>query len=251
MESYRTEEEQVEAMRRWWSENGRSTMIAIVVALAAGFGWQGWQKLDQARSEAASHMYHALLESVNGTAAGDQDFTQTKSKAEEIINEYDGTTYAQFAALYLAKLAAEEGDLDEAQNQLRWVLSKAAAKSDIAEIAQLRLARVLAASGDTDQALNILNAGQAGAYAASYAIAKGDIYMQLGRDDEAGMAYADARISLMESGISGSVATLDQKIQSLNPVPSRVLDGGTELESATAEQPVEKDTVDTLVNQEG
>ena len=38
MESYRTEEEQVEALKRWWDENGRSTMTAVVLALVAGFG---------------------------------------------------------------------------------------------------------------------------------------------------------------------------------------------------------------------
>ena len=44
MESYRTEEEQVEALRRWWNENGRSTLFVIVVVLAGTFGWQGWQR---------------------------------------------------------------------------------------------------------------------------------------------------------------------------------------------------------------
>ena len=37
MESYGTEEEQVEALRRWWNENGRSTIAIIVLALAGGF----------------------------------------------------------------------------------------------------------------------------------------------------------------------------------------------------------------------
>ena len=34
MEQYRTEEEQVEALRKWWDENGRSTVIAVIIALA-------------------------------------------------------------------------------------------------------------------------------------------------------------------------------------------------------------------------
>ena len=57
MEPYNTEEEQVEALRRWWDENGRSTIAAIVIALAAGFGWQAWQKHDQGQSngQARSH----------------------------------------------------------------------------------------------------------------------------------------------------------------------------------------------------
>ena len=41
MEQYRTEEEQVEALKKWWEENGRSTVVAVIVALGLGFGWQG------------------------------------------------------------------------------------------------------------------------------------------------------------------------------------------------------------------
>ena len=47
MDTYRTEEEQVEAIRHWWDENGRSIIISIVLALAAGFGWQAWKDHDQ------------------------------------------------------------------------------------------------------------------------------------------------------------------------------------------------------------
>ena len=251
MESYRTEEEQVEAMRRWWDENGRSIIVAVVVALAAGFGWQGWQDLEQKRAENASHMYHALLESLNANTAGEQDFSDAKSKAEQIISEYGSTSYAQFAALHLAKLAAKNDDLVEAQAQLRWVLSKAPGKSDIADITQLRLARVLAASGDTAQALDILAKGQGGAYAASYAIARGDIYMQLDQIDDAKNAYAEARNALATSGIGGSVPTLDQKLQSLNPVPARMVESSSELDPVANEVLVEPDDADSAAKQEG
>ena len=37
MEQYRTEEEQVEALKKWWEENGRSTIVAVIVALGLGF----------------------------------------------------------------------------------------------------------------------------------------------------------------------------------------------------------------------
>jgi predicted negative regulator of RcsB-dependent stress response len=251
MESYRTEEEQVEAMRRWWDENGRSILVAVVLALAAGFGWQGWQDMEQRRAENASHLYHVLLESLNANTVGEPDFSDARSKAEQIITEYGSTSYAQFAALHLAKLAAKRDDLAEAQTQLRWVLSKAPGKSDIAEIAQLRLARVLAASGETTQALDILAKGQGGAFAASYAIARGDIYLQLDRADDARNAYAEARSALAQSGIGGSVATLDQKIQSLNPVPARVVPSSSEPEPVANEGLVEPDDTDTAVKQEG
>ena len=64
MDQYRTEEEQVEALRRWWDENGKSTIAAIVIALAAGFGWQAWKANDQQQRENASDIYQAMLQAV-------------------------------------------------------------------------------------------------------------------------------------------------------------------------------------------
>ncbi|MBE9538417.1 MAG: tetratricopeptide repeat protein [Proteobacteria bacterium] len=221
METYRTEEEQVEAMRRWWDENGRSTIVAIVLALSAGFGWQAWKDYNQERTENASYVYQAMLESLNGSAADEKEFTEVIDLAEQLKSEYTGTSYAQFAALHLAKLAAKRNDLEEAKAQLQWVLGKAPAKSDIADIARLRLARVLASAGDTDQALAILAKGKGGAYAASYAIAQGDVYMQLDRPEDASNSYAEAKLALARSAVDGRIPTLDQKIQSLSPVPAR------------------------------
>ncbi len=240
METYRTEEEQVEAIRRWWDENGRSTIVAIVLALATGLGWNYWKDYNQGRNENASHDYQAMLQDLNiANAEGAGDFSKVKIRAEQIKTDYSSSGYAQFAALELAKLAVKSNDLAQAQAQLQWVLGKAPAKSDMADIAQLRLARVLASSGETDQALSILDKGQSGSYMASYAIAKGDIYMQLERFDEARSAYMEAKVALMQTGVSGSIVTLDQKLQSLNPVPARTVVTENEVSSATDASSVE------------
>ncbi len=223
MESYRTEEEQVEAIRRWWSENGTSTIIAVVLALATGFGWQAWQDYDKKRTENASYVYQSLLENLNGDAVRGGELAAARELAEQLKNDYASTSYAQFAALHLAKLAVTENDPVEAQAQLRWVLAKAPGQSDIADIAQLRLARILASSGDVDQALDILEQGKDGPYAASYAISMGDIYMQSQRYEEARRAYARAKLTLSQSPVDGRIATLEYKIQSLNPVPARAI----------------------------
>jgi predicted negative regulator of RcsB-dependent stress response len=61
-------------------------------------------------------------------------------------------------------MAVQDGNLAEAEAQLRWVLGKAASGSDTAQVAQLRLARVVAAAGNTDQALDILTKADPGAY---------------------------------------------------------------------------------------
>lgn len=215
MDTYRSEDEQVEALKRWWDENGRSTIAAIVLALVAGFGWQGWKDFDQGQTAAASDLYQSLLQSLSTETA---NADQAKVVAGQIKTEFGGSTYAQFAALHLARLAVSEGDLVTAEAELRWVLAKADAGSDVARVSQQRLARVLAAAGDTDQALSILEQ-DAGPYAASYAMARGDILLGLGQENEARAAYTEARALAGADGSAMPLATLEQKLQSLNPMP--------------------------------
>jgi predicted negative regulator of RcsB-dependent stress response len=250
MDTYRTEEEQVEAIGRWWNENGRSIIISVVLALSAGFGWQAWKDHDLQQSESASHEYQLLLQhlAVSNSAPGG-DYSEAKALAEQIKAQYSSSGYAQFAALQLAKIAVSSNDLEQAKTQLKWALSKAPAKSDIADIASLRLARVLASSGDTDQALDILEKGRGGAYAASYELARGDIYMELGRTEEAKAAYLQAKSILAATGVEGSLATLEQKLQTLTPIPARTLDTSTSVDEAQVLGNPE--SVDATAEQEG
>lgn len=235
MDQYRTEEEQVEALRRWWDENGKSTIAAIVIALAAGFGWQTWKANDQRAQESASDIYQAMLQTVGAGDASPGQLETGVGLAEQLKSEYSGSTYAQFAALHLARLAVDKNDLAEAEAQLRWVLGKAAKGTDTAQVAQMRLARVIAASGDTDQALAILEQGGEGPYQASYAVARGDILLALGRNDEAREAYSNARMLATSSQGQVNLPALEQKLQSLTPIPARTIATPAEVMPAAAE----------------
>lgn len=241
MEQYRTEEEQVEALRKWWDENGRSTIAAVIIALAAGFGWQGWKDYRQGQGEAASDAFQAMLQQLGGTGAAAQQ--EAQAQGQQLKTDHSRSIYAQFAALHLARLAVERQDLATAEAELRWVLGRADAGSDVAQVAQLRLARVLAAAGQGEQALGILEQADAGAYLAAYAVARGDILMQLGRDEQAGEAYANARMLAARGQVPSNLQTLEQKIQSLNPVPARELD-------AAAVTAAGRDSVETVESNE-
>ena len=234
MDTYRTEEEQVEAIRRWWDDNGRSTMLAIVVAVSAGFGWQAWKGYDQQSVENASNMYQALVQSIDVEQSTLQSKAATLDLAEQLKTEHAASSYAQFAALHLASLAVSEDDLGEAERQLRWVLAKADKGSDVAQVTELRLARVLAASGEADQALEILQRAGTGGYAASYAIARGDVLLQQGKQEEARDAYNDAKTLAGADAGQINLATLDQKLQSLNAQAARAIVPVSEEKSADA-----------------
>ncbi|PIE37618.1 MAG: hypothetical protein CSA53_05555 [Gammaproteobacteria bacterium] len=217
METYSTEEEQLEALRRWWNENGKSIIVGVVLAIACSAGWQFWQKHNQQQREGASLIYQKLLQA-EGTASAEQQ----AASAQQLIDQYPGSSYARFAAMYLARLAVEADQLGEAQRHLRWVLTNSPT-DDERDVAQLRLARVQAAAGDYDAALKVLSNDKSASYAASYAIAEGDTLMMAGRKDEARQAYEKARL-LIEQEEGGQVpALLQQKLDRLNPVPARTV----------------------------
>lgn len=213
MDELRSEEEQVEALRRWWKENGTSTIVAIVVALGAGFGWQAWQGHQQGQQEQASDIYQDMLVAVAPDSDGSQEAIDL---GQRLKSDFSGTTYAQFAALHLAAISVSQGKFDDAQAQLRWVLGKAGSGSENGQIAQLRLARVLAASGDTEQALNILSQTEDVSYKASYEVARGDILYSLDRRDEARAAYNNAMLLNGLGSAGTSQPALQQKLQSLS-----------------------------------
>lgn len=211
MESYRTEEEQVEALKRWWQENGRSTLIGVGLAVGLSFGWQAWQSDRETRAENASVLYQQLLQTLSEQEGENSDLAM--GMAGQLKTEHAGSSYAQFAALHLARMAVNDGRLEDAEAELRWVLAEAEAGSDFQQVAQLRLARVVASGGDTEQALTLLESTDTG-YAASYAIARGDVLLAAGREQEALAAYRTGR-SLLEAG-RPVPQTLEDKIQYLS-----------------------------------
>lgn len=222
METYSTEEEQLEALRRWWDDNGKSLIVGVVVAIAASAGWQYWQKKDLATRESASVIYQEILQSTDASNAA-----ALAEKAQQLVAQYPDTTYANFAALYLARVAVEKNNLPEAQRHLRWLLSNSPS-DDERRVAQLRLARVQAATGDYDAALAILSGEKAGAYAASYAIAEGDVLMMAQRNNEAKLAYEKARLLIEQVEGAAVPVLLEQKLASLSPIPPRQNDAAAE-----------------------
>ena len=62
MVEHKTEEEQIEAVKRWWSENGRVVVIAVLIGVSGSFGWQFWQDYKQERREQAALEYWQLVE---------------------------------------------------------------------------------------------------------------------------------------------------------------------------------------------
>ena len=191
MAELRTEEEQIEAIKNWWKENGRSTVVGVVVAALAVFGWRGWQDYQRETAETASALYQSMVQQAAvqpGQVLTEEASNSVSHIANRLKNEFDGSSYAQFAALWLAKIAAEQGQLDTAKQELEWVLSQEP-KDNVAQVVKFRLAQVLLAQNNAEAGLQQLGSTPLQGFEAAYFELKGDLLLALGRQADARQAY--------------------------------------------------------------
>jgi len=116
MSELRTDEEQAELIKKWWSENGSSVVTTVAVAVAGVVGWNFWQDQKQATGEAASATYSQLVQ----LAAQENDAVQGEMQtlAEQLKSDYADTAYADFGSLFIARLAAVLIQQDKADEAL-------------------------------------------------------------------------------------------------------------------------------------
>lgn len=198
-----TEEEQIAQLKDWWQRNGKPLLTGGVLALAIVFGWQGWERYQTNQAQSAGAIYQQMLE-VTFTADGKPDIGKVTELAAKLKKEYGGTNYAQYASLFISKLAVDNGKLDDALAELKPLLDKPADET-VGEIARQRTARVLAAQGKAEDGLKLLEGKVAKAWLASREELRGDLLVQLGRGDEAHAAYQKAKDSLAEEAAVGSL----------------------------------------------
>lgn len=120
----RTEEEQVQAIKDWWKNNGTSLLIGIAVALAIVFGWQAWQNHQmQQRTEAASQ-FADLINAYSDES--DENRAETVAyMAKTLREEYTDSAFAIYGMLMLARQQImEQNDAEAAIESLSWLRKK-------------------------------------------------------------------------------------------------------------------------------
>lgn len=186
MTAYLNEDEQVEALKNWWRENGRSVVIGIVLGFALIFGWQGWKSWQKSQGEAASTLFENMLIQV---ASGNREGALVAGK--RLLGEFDGSVYASFAAFEMARLAYQGNEPASAVSDLEWVEAHAP-DSILSDLARVRLARVLIDIDKADEAQGRLQAVSEGFMPAAVAELEGDIAMKRGDKAAARAAYGRA-----------------------------------------------------------
>lgn len=200
MDVYSTEEQQIEAIKKWWKTNGNSVLIGIALAIAAVLGWQTWSQNKEANAEAAAVLYSQLVEAatgvqqkrmVNDSKALEEQLATMSHVSDQLKTDFTDSEYAVFSALMMAKEMMFNNEHDKAIEQLTWARDNSQSEG-VKLIANLRLARVLADKGEHDKALAQLDTVVPGAQADSYEEVRGDIYLAMGETDKAREAYKKA-----------------------------------------------------------
>jgi predicted negative regulator of RcsB-dependent stress response len=183
MDTLTTEEQQLDAIKQWWKENGSSIVTGVVLGLAVLFGGKAWFAYQERTAQNASNVYAAMMRALQ---AGDA--LNTDEKAGMLLADYGSTPYAALGALALARVRLEEGETGPARGQLQWVLDNSDSGM-FRDIARLRLARVLIADGELDAAAAVIARAESGAaFDALFTEVRGDI--QRARGDLAGASAA-------------------------------------------------------------
>ena len=150
MAEYETEEQQVEAIKEWWKQNGVAVIGGAVLGIAALVGWRGWNWYQEKQATEASDIFAIVQEATNKN-----DISALQEQAKTLRENYASTPYASLAVLHEAKIQNDKGDHVAAQESLRWVLNNSKQDS-VQEIARLRLARLLLADNKIDQAQSMV-----------------------------------------------------------------------------------------------
>lgn len=194
MDIYQTEEQQVEAIKGYWAENGNMIIAGIVLGFVGFIGFNYYKDSKLADELAVSDSYQTLIEN---SAKDSKAFSENAAK---FINENSTTSYVSLTALALAKEAANTQDWAVAQTQLNAAIASAPTDG-IKGIASLRLARVQIELAQYEKALVTLDKPLPESFTAAVEEIKGDTYLLQGKKELARNAY---QVAIAADGLAGS-----------------------------------------------
>ncbi|MGB1261916.1 MAG: YfgM family protein [Cognaticolwellia sp.] len=204
MDIHQTEEQQVEAIKGFWRDNGNAIIAGLAIGFAGFIGLNYYQDHKLQQELNTSEAYQNMME------AADLDNTTFESAGKAFIAENESSSYSMLTAMALAKEAAEKQDWSLAESYLTGAIEKSV-DDGIKAIATVRLARVQLQLEQYEQALATLTPKLADSFDASVEEIKGDIYFKQGKTELARSAYQAA----IDAATDGANPALQMKLDDL------------------------------------
>jgi len=177
------EQEQIDALKAWWKDNGTKLIGMLLVVTVAMGGWRGWQYYQHKQSGEAATLYAGFIKQLESS-----DAKRVNDAAAAVMDKYASTSYAPRAALLAAQVNEQGKDAARARTQLQWVIDHAA-EAGLKDVARLRLAALLLDEKNYADALKLLEAKHPASFDGLYADLKGDVLSAQGKAAEARAAY--------------------------------------------------------------
>ena len=230
---------------------GSYIVTAILLALAAYFGWTYWQD-NHARVDTVAADHYADIQRLNeevslasqnpdleaeAQAALAQSRSQLNKDIDALVSKHGESVYAWQALMIKARQQVDNNEFTEASETLKKALAIDLGDAGLQAITRLRYATTLLAAGDADAALAEAKNDMPSSFEASQQELLGDIYLAQGNKDSAIQSYNNAWELLRNRQETRAVLAL--KMESLGIVPEPI-DEPTSLiqTSSNSEQPL-------------
>ena len=172
-----SEEEQVDKLKKWWDSNGKQIIAGAVLGLAGIFGWNYYVDYQDSQALNARALYLSYASDSANVGAYDK-----------LIKDHPSSSYADQATLLMAKYLFEAENYSLALDALKPLMSRE--NSVIATTAALRSASLYLELGQHQEALAVLNMDNANEFSGLFYNLAGDVYLDLGNNEEARNSYA-------------------------------------------------------------
>lgn len=184
---FETEEQQVEALKKWWKENGKQIIFGAVIGFGLIIGWRYY--LDYSISQKAEAS--ALFEQVINVDEQSELSVDKSAVFEKIKKNYPSTAYLSSTGLVLAKAHYNAGEKQKAIAVLDEVITSNN-QNVLVFVAKERKARILIDLGKADDALKVLSGEVENEFQSIYEELRGDAYYSKGDIDSARNSYDKA-----------------------------------------------------------
>lgn len=172
MEVYSNENEQTDALRNFFANNGKALAIGVVIGIAALGGWRYWSSHQDDTAKTVSAQYQQL------TSAMQAGKPETLEAVDRFASE-NSNTYGALAAMDLAKQYVDAGQLDKAATLLQNGL-KDTKDANLQAVINLRLARIQLQQNQADAALKTLDGVKGDGWTAIVADIRGEALLTKG-----------------------------------------------------------------------
>ena len=230
---------------------GSYIVTAILLALAAYFGWTYWQN-NHARVDTVAADHYADIQRLNEEvnlasqnpdleAEAQASLTESRKKLDKdidaLVSTHGNSVYAWQALMIKARQQVDSDDFKGAGETFKKALAIDLGDAGLEAITRLRYAKTLLAAGDADAALAEATNDMPSSFEASQQELLGDIYLAQNNKDAAVKSYNNAWELLRSRQETRAVLAL--KMESLGIVPEPIApQAGLIQEPAMPAQPV-------------